>query len=128
MEIERKEKVELLIQWLVEKKADDIISMDVSDRCSFTEHLIVCTGSATLHCKAIADHIIDQARSHKIRILGKEGFTAMTWILIDLNDVIIHIFTDENRKIYKIEDLWKTKMINEEAMTENHTSQEEVKI
>ena len=106
MEKTLQEKVELITSWLIEKKADDIVSIDVKDKCNFTEHLIVCTGMAFLHNKAIADFIMDKALEHKIRILGKEGFEAATWILIDFNDIIVHIFTQDIRNNYKLEDLW----------------------
>lgn len=110
MELTLQEKAELITGWLVEKKADDIVSIDVRDKCNFTEHLIVCTGMAYLHNKAIADFIVEKAHEHKIRILGKEGFQASTWILIDLNDIIVHIFTSEVRVNYKLEDLWKNEI------------------
>ena len=109
------EKVELLVGWLQEKKAYDIQAIDVRDKCSFTEYLIVCTGSATMHNKAIADHVLDSARENKIRVLGKEGMKAETWILLDLNDVIIHIFTEEMKDMYKLEDLWTQKIIIQES-------------
>ena len=76
MDTDRQKKVELLCEWLVEKKATDIVSIDVSDRCSFTEHLIVCTGSVPLHNKAIADYILQKTSEVKMRILGKEGLEA----------------------------------------------------
>ena len=114
------EKVELLVGWLQEKKANSIQAIDVRDKCNFTEYLIVCTGSATLHNKAIADHVLDNARENKIRILGKEGMKAETWILLDLNDVIIHIFTEEMKEMYKLEDLWTQKnIIIQDAQNEN---------
>ena len=109
------EKVELLVGWLQEKKAYDIQAIDVRDKCSFTEYLIVCTGTATLHNKAIADYILDKAKENKFRVLGKEGMKAETWILLDLNDVIIHIFIEDIRNLYKLEDLWTQKIIIQET-------------
>jgi ribosome-associated protein len=105
-EIDHSEKIEMIVSWLTEKKASQIVSLDVKDKCSFTEHMIVCSGLATLHNKAIANHLLDKAYENKFQVLGKEGFDAATWILIDLNDVIVHIFTDEVRKNYRLEDLW----------------------
>jgi len=109
------EKVELLVGWLQEKKAYDIQAIDVRDKCSFTEYLIVCTGTATLHNKAIADYILDKAKENKFRVLGKEGMKAETWILLDLNDVIVHIFIEDIRNLYKLEDLWTQKIIIQET-------------
>ena len=106
MEKKLKEKVELITNWLIEKKADDIVAIDVKDKCNFTEFIIVCTGMAYLHNKAIADFIMEKAHEYKIKVLGKEGFQAATWILIDFNDIVVHIFTSEIRNNYKLEDLW----------------------
>lgn len=114
MEVSLKEKVGLLVTWLQEKKAYDVVNVDVSDKCSFTEYIIVCSGTATLHNKAIADFIIEKAQENNFKILGKEGFTAATWILIDMNDVVIHIFVDDVRDMYKLEDLWTKKITVQE--------------
>ncbi|MCL2065246.1 MAG: ribosome silencing factor [Candidatus Cloacimonetes bacterium] len=114
MDLNLEEKVELLSSWLQEKKANSVVSVDVRDKCTFTEYLIICTGTATLHNKALADYVLDKARENKIKILGKEGFEACTWILIDMNDVIMHIFTEETLNLYKLEDLWKSKNIIQE--------------
>jgi ribosome-associated protein len=114
MDTDRQKKIELLIEWLVEKKATDIVSIDVSDRCSFTEHLIVCTGSVPMHNKAIADHILQKTSEAKIRLLGKEGLDANIWILLDLNDVILHIFSEDVRNMYKLEELWTNKLETKE--------------
>ena len=75
------EKVDFIVERLQEKRADNVLAIDVRDRCSFTEYLVVCTGSATLHNRALAEHVIDKAKEKKIRVLGKEGFEACTWIL-----------------------------------------------
>ena len=109
MDLELEEKVSLLSNWLQEKKASSVVCVDVRGKCSFTEYLVISTGSAILHNKALADHIFDKASENKMKILGKEGLEACTWILIDMNDVIIHIFTEETLNMYKLEDLWKNK-------------------
>ena len=112
--MELQDKVNLICSWLNDKKASSVVSIDVRGKCSFTEYLIITSGTALLHNKALADCIIDQSREHKIKILGKEGFEACTWILIDLNDVIVHIFSEEMLNTYKLEDLWKNKNIIQE--------------
>jgi len=106
MQYSTQEKVNLIAGWLLEKKADYIVTLDVRDKCSFTEYLIICSGQATIHNTAIANFIIDQAKVNKIPVLSKEGLAAATWILLDLNDVIVHIFMPEIRDVFQIEDLW----------------------
>jgi len=109
--MELEDKVELIVGWLQERKADDIISLDVRDKCSFTEYIVVCTGTATLHNKAIADYVLDKCHENKIKVLGKEGMQVGTWVLLDLNDVIVHIFSEDMKETYKLEDLWTKKII-----------------
>jgi len=108
-----KEKVKMIAEWLFEKKADNILTLDVCDKCNFTEYLVICTGMATMHNQAIADYVVDKARENKMKILSKEGLQASVWILLDLNDVIVHIFTQEIRDNYKLEDLWTKKIPTE---------------
>ena len=110
MEIELEEKVAMLSSWLQEKKASSVICVDVRGKCSFTEYLVICTGTATLHNRALADYILDKSKENKIKVLGKEGLEACTWILLDMNDVIVHIFTEETLNMYKIEELWTNKL------------------
>lgn len=111
MEFSLEEKVNAYSEWLSDRKANNILSIDVRDKCSFTEYIIVCTGTAILHNKAIADYILDKSYENKIPVLGKEGFEALTWILIDLNDIIIHIFSEETLELYNLEDLWTKRNI-----------------
>jgi ribosome-associated protein len=111
MELTLEQKVDLFTSYLHERKAENVIAIDVREKCSFTEYLLICTGTATLHNKAIADYILDKCSEHKIKVLGKEGFDACTWILLDLNDIIIHIFLEATLAMYQLEDLWKTKTI-----------------
>jgi len=111
MQYTTQEKVNLLVGWLLEKKADHIVTIDVRDKCSFTEYLIICSGQATMHNTAIANGITDKAKENKIPILSKEGYTAANWILLDLNDVIVHIFLPETRELYHLEELWTVKAV-----------------
>jgi len=113
LEYELEEKVKMIAEWLFEKKADNILTIDVRDKCNFTEYLVICTGMATMHNQAIADYVVDKARENKMKILSKEGLQASVWVLIDLNDVIVHIFTEEIRNNYRLEDLWTKKIPTE---------------
>ena len=112
--MELEEKVTAYINWLQERKAHNVLAIDVRGKCSFTEYIIICTGTAIIHNKAIADFILEKSYENKIQVLGKEGTKALTWILIDLNDIIVHIFTEEMLEMYNLEDLWTNKNINQE--------------
>lgn len=107
MENNQKVFVDKIINWAGEKKAEDVKHIEVSDRCSFTDHLIICNGSNELHVKAIAQHIIDQAEKEQYQILSAEGLENANWVLLDFIDIIVHIFLTGKRAYYRLEDLWE---------------------
>lgn len=107
-------KVEDLSYWAEEKKAEDIVAVDVSNKSSFTDYFIICSGKGSMHTKAIAKNIMEQAKPNKYRLLGKEGIDNGKWILLDYDDVVIHIFDAPVRNYYKLEELW-SKQPNREA-------------
>ena len=87
---------------LEDKKATDIAVLDVQGVCSFTDHIIICTGMSDRQIKAMADHIIGTFG----KPLGKEGIEQGRWVLLDYFDVVIHIFQDELRHYYDMESMW----------------------
>jgi len=114
MKKERLETVEKMIGWALDKKAEDVVHIDVEGKTEFTDSIIICHGTADLHVRAIAQYIIDQAKENKIRLLGAEGMDNSTWILLDFGDIIVHIFNAETRDYYKLEDLYKLSPKNRE--------------
>jgi ribosome-associated protein len=107
--MEHKEAVKLITQWASEKKAEKLKIIDVKEKSDYTDTLIICQSTASLHSKAIADHIMRLAKEHKLHILSYEGIENAQWILIDFSDIIVHIFLEEVAEYYKLEDLWKVK-------------------
>ncbi|HPR18628.1 MAG TPA: ribosome silencing factor [Candidatus Cloacimonadota bacterium] len=114
MKKERLETVEKMIGWALDKKAEDVVHIDVEGKTEFTDSIIICHGTADLHVRAIAQYIIDQAKENKIRLLGAEGMDNSTWILLDFGDIIVHIFNAETRDYYNLEDLYKLSPKNRE--------------
>ncbi len=104
--MQKTEKLEALLNWLAEKQADNIKVYDVTDNSAYTDFIVVCEGSADLHNKAIANHLLDMAKEAKYRILGKSGMDFGLWILLDIGDVVIHIFLPEKREFYQIDRLF----------------------
>lgn len=104
--IPTEQKCQMLAKLLDEKQGEDIIALDVTGICPIAEHLIVVTGRGQRHAQSLADAAMQLAKEHKLTSFGMEGYDAGTWILVDLNDVIIHIFQDEMRRHYNIEGLW----------------------
>lgn len=87
-------------------KAKDIITLNVKGLTSITDVIIVCSGTSTRHVKAIKDRILEYSAKEKIKPLGVEGEQEGEWVLVDLNEVIIHIMMPEIRSFYQLEKLW----------------------
>jgi ribosome-associated protein len=105
-EIDGPAKVALLAGWLDEKQAGDIMAIDVSEVCPITEHVMVATARGARHAQALADAMLAFSGDEGLEYLGMEGYQSADWVLMDFNDVILHIFQPEVRSLYNIEGLW----------------------
>lgn len=114
MNNERLENVKMITEWALDKKAEDVIHLDVQGKTDFTDSIIVCHGTADLHVKAIAEHIIHKAGENGIKLLSREGTENAQWILLDFVDIVVHIFNEETRSFYALEDLYKLTPQNRE--------------
>lgn len=90
----------------LEKKALDILVMDVRKVTDVTRFFIVCSGQSSPQVKAIADHVIDSCRKSGLEIYHVEGYDSLRWVLIDLVDIVVHIFLPDVRRYYQLERLW----------------------
>ena len=114
MNQELEERVDLLVHTLQDKGAQNVIALDVRTKCSFTDYIIIGVGTATRHNKSLAEAILEQASNHHLKVLGKEGLDSLTWVLIDLNDIIVHLFTIEKYAQYELDYFWKNKKIDQD--------------
>ncbi|MEW5773101.1 MAG: ribosome silencing factor, partial [Thermodesulfobacteriota bacterium] len=92
--------------WLHAKKALDIVALDVAGLCSVAEGLVLATARNVRQAQALADHVLKTAGEEGISYLGMEGYRAGGWVLLDLNDVLVHIFQEDTRRFYNLEGLW----------------------
>lgn len=92
--------------YAVDKKATDVLVMDLRKVTDVTSFFIVCTGSSNAQVKAIADHVLESCRRSRTDVYHVEGYESMRWVLIDLVDIVIHIFQPEVRMYYQLERLW----------------------
>jgi ribosome-associated protein len=105
---ELKDKVRMVLEWLVEKKAENISTYDFTGKNSYTDFIIICEGQADLHVRAIGNHILDMVKENHFSLLSKEGIEYSHWVLVDLGEIIIHIFLPETREYYKIDEFLAT--------------------
>lgn len=100
------DKARLVAGWLDEKQAEHIVIMDVSAVSSVTDMTIVVSARGVKHAKALADWVLERCSAENIEFLRMEGHRTGEWVLLDLNDVLVHIFLDELRRFYNIEGMW----------------------
>jgi ribosome-associated protein len=100
------EKVQLCVRTLMEKKAQDVVVLDVRSMSSFADFFIICSASSHRQVSALAGYLEGALKQHGVRPLGIEGSQEARWVLVDCNDVIIHIFYQPWREFYDLEGLW----------------------
>ncbi len=95
-----------VIKTLEDMKGRDIIALNISDKASFADYMIICSGNSKRHVKSIAQSIAIECRAKGIEPRGMEGNDVGEWALVDLADIIVHVMTDEQRDKYNLEQLW----------------------
>ncbi len=89
-----------------EKQASDIFLLDLSGTCPFADFFLICTGDNKRHMEAIREEIERALLEEGVRLLRDEGEGDSGWILMDFGDLIVHIFSPEQRSFYRLEELW----------------------
>jgi len=97
----------IAIKGLEDLKAEDIVELDVTDKTSVTDCIIVATGTSSRHVKSLANNVVIDAKHAGMQPLGVEGEAEGEWVLVDLGDVIVHVMQKHVREFYDIESLWK---------------------
>ncbi|MEI6744393.1 MAG: ribosome silencing factor [Methylococcaceae bacterium] len=91
---------------LNERKAINMTVLDVRGKTSFTDYMIVVTGTSNRHLKALCDYVEMKVKASGVMPLGMEGDITSDWVLLDLGDVIVHAMTQQTRDLYQLERLW----------------------
>jgi len=105
--LESFQKVKFIAGLIQDKKAKDILIMDMSKAVDFADFFIICAADSYRHVKAVADYIIENTKKKGVRMWHSEGYNDANWILLDYGDIIVHIFIEEARKFYMLERLWR---------------------
>lgn len=104
MELEQLQ--ELVLKALDDMKARDVQTLDVRGKSTVTELMIIATGTSTRHVRSISDNVAVEAKNAGEQPLGVEGQRDTDWMLVDLNNIIVHIMLPEARDLYSLEKLW----------------------
>ena len=95
---------------LNDDKAENILTISLDGKSAMADYMVVASGASNRQVAAMAEHIEFKLKQKKIAILGLEGLRQADWVLIDANDVIVHIFRPEVREFYGLERMWASEI------------------
>ena len=98
--------LELITTSLDDDKAENILTIPLQGKSAMADYMVVASGTSSRQVTAMAEHIEFKLKQNKIAILGLEGLRQADWVLIDANDVIVHLFRPEVREFYGLERMW----------------------
>ena len=101
------EVIKVAIAALEDVKGTDILTIDVRDKTSIADYMLICTGTSNRQLNALVDSVRDKVKAAGLKSLGEEGKGDSDWVLLDLGDVIVHVMTAAARQFYDLERLWK---------------------
>ena len=99
-----------LLEFVIDKaddiKAVDIVTLDMLEKSSITDYMVVCSGNSKRHVQSIANNVAMEAKAENLEIIGIEGQREGEWVLVDLGDVVLHVMQQSTREFYQLEKLW----------------------
>ncbi len=100
------EPIPQIVSAMEDKKALDVVVLDLRANAAFTDYFVVCSGKSTRQVQAIVDAIGERLRSIDARPTHVEGYAHAEWVLMDCFDVVVHVFMRDTRELYDLERLW----------------------
>ncbi len=97
---------DLVIDALDDIKAQDVTRLDVRDMTTVTDYMVIASGTSNRHVQALADNVAEKAKQAGHRPIGIEGEEGGEWVLLDLQDTLVHVMLPKVREFYNLEKLW----------------------
>ena len=107
---------QVVINTLDQNKALDIISIDLKDKSSMADYMIIASGTSSRHIQALSEQVLEKFKSNGLSDSRIEGKESLEWKLVDGIDLIVHIFHPEKRKFYELEKMWSELIPKEKVM------------
>jgi ribosome-associated protein len=120
------EVIQVAIAALEEIKGTDILTIDVRDKTSIADYMLICTGTSNRQLNALVDSVRDKVKAAGLKSLSEEGKGDSDWVLLDLGDVIVHVMTAAARQFYDLERLWQGAEQSRAASAAHHTPGNEI--
>ena len=95
-----------IIETLDNNKALDIVSIDLKDKSSIADHMIIASGTSSRHIQSLSEQVLDKFKENGFSQCKIEGRDSTEWKLVDGIDIVVHIFNPEKRKFYELEKIW----------------------
>ena len=104
--MDSKELLEKVVKAADGRRAEDIVAMQVDQISPMADYFVIMTGGSDRQVQAIVNAIVEMAHKNQIEIGSVEGKNAAQWVLVDLGDVVVHVFSEDTRHFYNLEKLW----------------------
>ena len=101
------EMIQKIVTTLYDKKAQDIVALDVSKLTVITDTMLIATGRNVLQIKAFADEVEDKMAEAGVPLLRKDGHQDARWVVLDFGTALVHLFHTQEREFYRLEKLWE---------------------
>jgi ribosome-associated protein len=106
----------IILSTLDSNKALDIISIDLKNKSSMADYMIIASGTSSRHIQALSEQVLEKLKANGIKNSKIEGKDSRDWKLVDGIDLIVHIFNPEKRKFYELEKIWSEMIPKEKVM------------
>ena len=106
----------MILDTLDSNKALDIVSIDLKNKSSMADFMIIASGTSSRHIQALSEQVLEKLRANGIKNSKIEGKESLDWKLVDGIDLIVHIFNPEKRKFYELEKMWSETIPKEKVM------------